>query len=451
VPALGVYWPKLTSYDWDYPVGEAGQLDQNGKFRDIRQLLLSAGAAGAAAGAGGAPGAGLGAGLDAGRQQVAPSRRLASWPRRQPAVEAAGRLRAEPPPVPPAPRLASYGSVRMRHSADLLRNLGALVSEAKARTGAQWPVAMEELGQAFGLVLYSTRVELGSAGAAAGGGNQSLSFTAHDWATVLLGEQVVGTYWRNDPLPMPLLRQQALGQQARQGRQGQQERQERQEQQALGQARQAQQAEPSELRILVEAMGRNNFAFGFAGFPDPKGLVSNVSLGGQLLSGWAMQPIELLPESLLRLDWEPCSSSDCGGGSAAAAAAAAPQGTKLLQGQQQAAGAIAAASSSFRPAFFRGHFNTTAANGSSSSGGSASSPFPADTFLLMDGWDKGVVWVNGHNLGRYWHRQPQLTLYCPGAWLRPEGENEVVVLELSGAPAEPPLQVPTVAGPRGRF
>ncbi|MFO0229961.1 beta galactosidase jelly roll domain-containing protein, partial [Gemmatimonas sp.] len=66
----------------------------------------------------------------------------------------------------------------------------------------------------------------------------------------------------------------------------------------------------------------------------------------------------------------------------------------------------------------------------------------------MDGWDKGYAWVNGHNLGRYWQSQgPQLTLYSPGAWLVPEGENEVIVLELSAAPVEP-VQVRTVAGPR---
>ena len=27
---------------------------------------------------------------------------------------------------------------------------------------------------------------------------------------------------------------------------------------------------------------------------------------------------------------------------------------------------------------------------------------PADTFLDMRGWTKGVAWVNGFNLGRYW-------------------------------------------------
>ena len=51
-----------------------------------------------------------------------------------------------------------------------------------------------------------------------------------------------------------------------------------------------------------------------------------------------------------------------------------------------------------------------------------------DTFLDMEKWGKGIVFVNGHNLGRYWKVGPQQTLYLPGCWLK-EGENEVVVFE----------------------
>ncbi len=41
---------------------------------------------------------------------------------------------------------------------------------------------------------------------------------------------------------------------------------------------------------------------------------------------------------------------------------------------------------------------------------------------------KGVVWVNGFNLGRYWSRGPQRTLFVPGAQLI-AGQNELVVFE----------------------
>jgi len=53
----------------------------------------------------------------------------------------------------------------------------------------------------------------------------------------------------------------------------------------------------------------------------------------------------------------------------------------------------------------------------------------ADTYLDMRAWGKGVVWVNGHNLGKYWSIGPQQTLYLPAEWLK-KGSNSVVVLEL---------------------
>jgi len=53
----------------------------------------------------------------------------------------------------------------------------------------------------------------------------------------------------------------------------------------------------------------------------------------------------------------------------------------------------------------------------------------ADTYLDMHKWGKGVVWVNGHNLGRYWYVGPQQTLYLPAEWLK-KGTNEIVVFEL---------------------
>ena len=58
-----------------------------------------------------------------------------------------------------------------------------------------------------------------------------------------------------------------------------------------------------------------------------------------------------------------------------------------------------------------------------------------DTFLNMETWGKGQVYVNGHALGRFWSIGPQQTLYCPGCWLK-KGENEIVVLDVVG-PKEP--------------
>jgi len=47
----------------------------------------------------------------------------------------------------------------------------------------------------------------------------------------------------------------------------------------------------------------------------------------------------------------------------------------------------------------------------------------------MTNFVKGFVWVNGHNLGRYWEIGPQTRLYCPASWLK-DGENEIIVFDL---------------------
>ena len=54
-----------------------------------------------------------------------------------------------------------------------------------------------------------------------------------------------------------------------------------------------------------------------------------------------------------------------------------------------------------------------------------------DTFLDMSSWGKGLVWVNGRAMGRFWEIGPQQTLYVPGCWLN-EGDNEIIVLDLKG-------------------
>jgi beta-galactosidase len=139
-------------------------------------------------------------------------------------------------------------------------------------------------------------------------------------------------------------------------------------------------AEEANLDILVEAMGRVNYGRFLA---DRKGITEKV----QLVRGQGM------PEDVL--NWEIFNLS--------------MQGTNLagLKFTKQAAKG---------PAFYRGHFKLTQLG---------------DTFLDLSRWQKGVVWVNGYNLGRCWNLGPQQTLYCPGPWLK-AGENEVVVLELLG-------------------
>lgn len=66
------------------------------------------------------------------------------------------------------------------------------------------------------------------------------------------------------------------------------------------------------------------------------------------------------------------------------------------------------------PAWYRGSFNID---------------IEGDTYLNMSTWGKGMVWVNGYNLGRFWKIGPQQTLYLPGCWLH-KGKNEIIVLDL---------------------
>lgn len=127
------------------------------------------------------------------------------------------------------------------------------------------------------------------------------------------------------------------------------------------------------LDILVEAMGRINFG---PRLIDRKGITEWVSLRGVTLMGWELYPL-------------PCDTS-------------------FLRGLK-----FADADSVAAPAFFRGTFTV---------------PDPGDTYLDLSGWKKGVVWVNGRNLGRYWQIGPQHRLYLPAPWMR-KGANEIVIFD----------------------
>lgn len=56
-----------------------------------------------------------------------------------------------------------------------------------------------------------------------------------------------------------------------------------------------------------------------------------------------------------------------------------------------------------------------------------------DTYWDTIDWDKGFIFVNGFNLGRYWSIGPQITMYIPKDILR-HGKNEIYVVELQKAP-----------------
>lgn len=126
------------------------------------------------------------------------------------------------------------------------------------------------------------------------------------------------------------------------------------------------------LDILVENLGRINY--GREMIHNRKGILGTVTLDGRNLSGWDMFSLPFRD----------------------------PEGIRFTR-----RGAVQA------PVICRGIFRLDSTG---------------DTFLDMRGWGKGIVFVNGHHLGRYWSKGPQQTLYLPGCWLR-KGKNRITIFE----------------------
>ncbi|MDR3244853.1 MAG: beta-galactosidase [Prevotellaceae bacterium] len=135
------------------------------------------------------------------------------------------------------------------------------------------------------------------------------------------------------------------------------------------------------LDILVEAMGRRNFGVGVL---DYKGITDKVEIVGKQgateLKNWTVYSIPV--------DYAFAQSRN----------------------YTQITGAPTT------PAYYRAVFNLSKTG---------------DTFLDMTNWKKGMTYVNGHNIGRFWEIGPQQTLYMPGCWLK-EGENEIIVMDIVG-------------------
>jgi beta-galactosidase len=135
------------------------------------------------------------------------------------------------------------------------------------------------------------------------------------------------------------------------------------------------------LDILVEGMGHINFAQEII---DRKGITDRVTLNGMTLMNWEMFSFPLEDITCFHA-W--ASVTDPG-----------------------------------KPGlFFKGEFRLNEV---------------ADTYFDLSGYQKGVVWVNGHNLGRYWNIGPQQRLYCPAGWLN-NGLNEIILFDFHMTEAVP--------------
>ncbi|MNH37395.1 Beta-galactosidase precursor [compost metagenome] len=92
---------------------------------------------------------------------------------------------------------------------------------------------------------------------------------------------------------------------------------------------------------------------------------------------------------------------------------------KMPLEKQEVVASIKAKEVKSQPVVLKGTFNLTETG---------------DTFLDMEAWGKGIVFVNGYHLGRYWNVGPQQTLYLPGCWLK-KGANEITIVEFNKVPS----------------
>jgi len=139
-----------------------------------------------------------------------------------------------------------------------------------------------------------------------------------------------------------------------------------------------------QLEIVVEGMGHINFAQFMI---DRKGITDRVTLNGMTLMNWQTTLVPLnenfiktkKPDMKINVDEnKPCN-------------------------------------------FFEGSFDLSQTG---------------DTYFDMSNYSKGVLYVNGHNLGRFWSLGPQQRLYCPASFLK-KGKNTILVFDLHQLNAAP--------------
>lgn len=239
------------------------------------------------------------------------------------------------------------------------------------------PKTFEEVGFGWGSMLYSTRLPEIPV-------QSVLHLDAHDYAQVFIDGAKIGTLDRrmgDKELMLPPIKK--------------------------GQ----------ELQILVEAMGRINFG---RAIKDYKGIVANpyitASQGGAPLEGFDNTEIAWTP----KLWWNiPITESY---DNAVEALSRETDKQKILSeiNAIRLGRNMRYCSESEDLIFGRGYYRAY-----------VNINKVGDTFLDLSTWGKGMVYVNGHALGRFWNIGPQQTLYCPGCWLK-KGKNEIIVLDILG-------------------
>jgi len=211
------------------------------------------------------------------------------------------------------------------------------------------PGSFETYGQDYGFILYRTEL--------IGHKKGKLTVTdIHDYATVFLNGEYIGRLDRREAINTIDIPESKV-------------------------------ANPV-LEILVEAMGRINFAQYLI---DRKGITDRVTLNGMTLMNWKIYKL--------------------------------PMDRKFIYDLRSTGKNLS------KPGiFFKGNFSLIT---------------PGDTYFDISSYSKGIVWINGHNLGRYWEIGPQKRLYCPASFIK-QGLNEILILDLHLTDPKPVSGVTTL-------
>ncbi|XP_031489173.1 beta-galactosidase 17 isoform X1 [Nymphaea colorata] len=318
------YKPDLTSYDYDAPIQESGDVD-NPKYKALRSVIKR-------------------------------------------------YSRYQLPPVPANNVKKAYGRVKMERVTSLFGVLN-MVSEPKDGAQSDQPVPMESFGKVLGFCLYVSNFQPKERPII-------LSIPkVHDRAQIFMlcqttgyasGPAYVGTIerWLNRNITLPHITC----------------------------------SSSVSLFILVENMGRVNYG---QFLYDKKGILSSVLLDGSPLRGWKIFPISFDHITNI-LFTNPI---------AHIAHPLVRKSNKMVLKETEDDPLKG-------PAFHVGQFVINETDQ------------VKDTYISFRGWSKGVCFVNGFNLGRYWPSVgPQCSLYVPAPILK-HGENTVVLLELEQANLE---------------
>jgi len=148
----------------------------------------------------------------------------------------------------------------------------------------------------------------------------------------------------------------------------------------------------SRLNIFVENQGR----YSGRDLHRLKGITTNVTLGNSSITHWR--------HSLLFKNWD----------------------TSIKHLEEESTNTSVKSVQKI-PTFFTGKFQLP-----------QNSSLPLDSFLKLEGWGKGIAFLNGFNLGRYWPLAgPQHTLYSPAHLFKPHPqENRLTVFELEKNPCD---------------